>query len=55
MDISEEIKLKLEALVEEIADEILQGKPALLANCIYINLEKEIVKQMENIKTTFED
>ena len=54
MDISEEIKLKLEALVEEIVDEILQGKPALLANCIYINLEKEIVKQIEDIRSTFE-
>lgn len=54
MELSVALKLKLASLVEEIRDEILEGKPALLANCIYINLEKEIVKQIEDIKSTFE-
>jgi hypothetical protein len=51
---SEVVKIKLSELVEAIADEILVGKPALLANCIYINLEKEVIKQIEEIKSTFD-
>lgn len=54
MELSEGVKTKLADLVEEVADEILEGKPAVLANCIYINLEKEIVKQIEEIQSTFE-
>ena len=54
MELSEGVKTKIAELVETIADEILEGKPALLANCMYINLEKEVVRQIEEIKSTFE-
>ena len=54
MELSEAVKTKIAGLVEEIADEILEGKPTLLANCIYINLEKEVIKQIEEIKSNFE-
>lgn len=53
MELSESVKAKLSELVETIADEILEGKPALLANCIYYNLEEEVVRQIENIESTF--
>ena len=53
MELSKVVKMRLADLVEEIANENLIGKPALLANCIYINLEKEIIKQIEDIKSTF--
>ncbi len=55
MELSERVKAKLADLVEEIADEILEGKPALLAYCLYNNLEKETVKQIEEIKLTFNE
>jgi hypothetical protein len=54
MELSERVNAKLTELVEEIAGEILEGKPALLANCMYINLRKEIVKQIEEIQSTFD-
>ena len=55
MKLSKEVQAKLAELVEAIADEILEGKPALLAYCIFNNLEKEVIKQIEEIKSTFEE
>lgn len=55
MNLSEEETAALSSFVELLADNHLEGKPSLLANCIYINLEKETVKTMEEIKKTFKD
>ena len=53
MELTKTVKTKLVDLVEAIADEKLEGKPAVLANAIYFNLEREIIKQIENIEQTF--
>jgi len=54
MELSETVKAKLAEFVEAIAEESLNGMPALLANCLYVNLERETIKQLENIKQEFE-
>lgn len=53
MELSDSVKRKLAEAVEAWADENLEGKPALLANCMYITLEKEMIRQAEEIKATF--
>lgn len=53
MELSKEEIEKLSDFVELLADNHLEGKPALLANCLYINIEKEVIKQIENIEETF--
>ena len=51
-ELSENVKTKIAELVQEISDEILVGKPALLAQCMYFNIERTV---KENIDTINED
>jgi len=53
MELKENVKQKLAEAIELWADENLVGKPALLANCIYIQLEKTFIEQVEKINETF--
>ena len=53
-ELSEATKEKITDLVEIIANEYLEGKPAMLANCLYTNLERETITQIEGIKQALE-
>lgn len=53
MELSENVKQKLSDAVEAWADENLVGKPAILANVMYFNLEKTMIEQQEEIEETF--
>jgi hypothetical protein len=53
MELSKNVETKLAEAIQEWADENLVGKPAILANCMFINLKKEMIKQATNIIETF--
>jgi hypothetical protein len=51
--LSEQVKGKLGETVELWADENLIGKPAILANALYMSLEKVMIEKQKEIKKTF--
>lgn len=53
MELSDAVKHKLAETVELWADDNLIGKPALLANCMFITLENAMKKQAQEIIDTF--
>ena len=53
MELKEEVKTKLAEAVELWADENLSGKPAILANMIYLSLEKTFKEKIEEINKNF--
>jgi len=53
MELPEIIKIKLSEAVELWADENLTGKPALLANMMYFNLEKTMIEDAKKILKDF--
>lgn len=53
MELSETVRDALANAVEVWANENLEGKPALLANCMYISLEKRMIEQAEEIAEHF--
>lgn len=55
MELNEEIKEKLSEVVALWADKNLIGKPALLATCMYYNLEKAMIESIEQINENFKD
>ena len=46
---------KLETLIAYWADTYLDGKPAILATCIYCNIEKQLIKETNEVLKTFPD
>ena len=54
-ELPENIREKLAEAVELWADKELIGKPALLANCIYIALEKEFIRNINKVGEQFLD
>lgn len=52
-ELNQDIKSNLEELIRSIADYHLDGKPALLATCMFINTENNLIKQINEIETTF--
>jgi hypothetical protein len=55
IELSDAIKQKLSEAIELWADENLVGKPAILANAMFFGLEKEMIKQIEEINKNFGD
>jgi hypothetical protein len=55
MKLAENIKTKLAEAVELWANENLCGKPALLANCIYMSVEKTFIEQIKKIQENFKE
>ena len=53
MELSETVRAKLAEVVELWADENLAGKPALLANCMFITLKSKMLEQAKEISETF--
>ena len=53
IELPESIKLKLAEAVEIWADENLNGKPAILANAMYFNIEKAMIKSIQEINEKF--
>lgn len=53
MELSETVKQKLGEAVEAWMDEHLVGRPAILGNCVYIALEKELLRNQEEIEKLF--
>ena len=53
MELSNEVKHKLEEVVEVWADDHLDGRPAILASGVYFQLEKKLREQTEKIEKTF--
>lgn len=49
MELEENVKEKLAEAVELWADENLIGKPAILANAIYLSLEKVLIDKAKEI------
>ena len=55
MKLSETVERKLAEAAEAWADENLQGKPALLANMVYLDLKKVLIAVAMAINETFKD
>jgi hypothetical protein len=55
MELSEKIKEKLAEAVQIWADDNLVGKPAILANAMYFSIEAAMIKQIEEIESTFKE
>jgi hypothetical protein len=55
MELSENVKIKLSDAVQAWCDENLEGKPAILAHCLYGSLERELIKRAKEIEETFGD
>ena len=53
VELSKEVKEKLAEAVELWAEEHLIGKPAILANAIFMSLEKVMIEKEIEIKNTF--
>ena len=53
MELSETVKNKLSEAIELWMDEHLVDRPAILGNCVYIALEKELLRNQEEIEKQF--
>ena len=53
MEISQAVKDKLAEVIEMWADEVLNGKPAVLANAIYFSMEKHLQDKTNEISEKF--
>jgi len=51
--LSENVKQKLEQAIEAWADEIFPGRPALLANAVYLGMLAELQKRTNEIIEKF--
>jgi intein/homing endonuclease len=47
------ITYQIEKLVEEISDEHLVGKPEILKFCLFSNIEKFVLKEVNKIEDNF--
>ena len=52
-ELPQNVKEALAGAVEVWADDALLGKPAILANIVYMALEKTFIEQANKIKKTF--
>lgn len=50
-----EIESVIRKLIRLVADEYLDGKPEILCFCLYSNLKKALLKEINNIEETFKD
>jgi S-methylmethionine-dependent homocysteine/selenocysteine methylase len=53
MELSKNVKTKLSEAISVWADEVLPGRPAILANCVYFALEKSLLEEQEKIEKNF--
>lgn len=53
VSLDDDIKTKLAEVIEIWADRNLVGKPAILANAMYFNIEKEMIKNINEINSKF--
>lgn len=51
--LNDKVKEKLAEAVKLWADENLNGKPAILANIMFLSLEEEMIKKIKEIQETF--
>lgn len=53
VELSDDIKTKLSEAVEIWAEDNLIGKPAILANMMFMGLEKKMIEEIKKINETF--
>ena len=53
MEISQAVKDKLAEALELWADEILPGKPAILANAVYFTVVRTLQEETDKINSAF--
>ena len=53
MEISQEVKDKISDVIELLADETLQGNPAILANATYFNMVGFLQNETDEINDIF--
>ena len=53
IELSEEVRKRLEETVKAWADENLEGKPAILANMVFMTLENALIKKTKELVAHF--
>ena len=53
MELSEKVKTKLSEAIQEWADEVLPGRPAILGYAVFSKMERTLIAETEEVERVF--